>query len=125
DEETRENGEILPTASDVLYVLSLMAKGKIEKRFDKKIFDKMFEEKKPFSELFRKEDFAPISDDELIKIAENVIIGNEKAISDFLEGKEKAIAPLIGKIMKETKGRADAKKAEEALKEIICSRYKS
>ena len=125
DEETRENGEILPTASDVLYVLSLMAEGKIEKRFDKKIFDKMFEERKPFTELFNEEDFAPISYDELIKITENVISGNEKAISDFLKGKEKAIAPLIGKIMKETKGRADAKKAEEALKEIICSRYKS
>ena len=124
-EDKRETGEILPVADDVLHVLSLISDGKIEIRHDKKIFDKMFETGLSFDKLFSESDFAPLSDDELSSVAENVLIGNEKAISDFLSGKEKAIAPLIGKIMKETSGRADAKKAEEALKKLICSKYKS
>ena len=108
-----------------MHVISLISDGKIEKRHDKKIFDKMFETGLSFDKLFSESDFAPLSDKELSSVAENVLIGNEKAISDFLSGKEKAISPLIGKIMKETSGRADAKKAEEALKKLICSKYKS
>lgn len=124
-EDKRETGEILPIADDVLHVISLISDGKIEMRHDKKIFDKMFETGLSFEKLFSESDFAPLSDEELSSVAEIVLIGNEKVISDFLSGKEKAISPLIGKIMKETSGRADAKKAEEALKKLICSKYKS
>ena len=42
-----------------------------------------------------------------------------KAVSDFLSGKEKALKSLLGQIMKATKGRADARKAEAMLREAL------
>lgn len=42
----------------------------------------------------------------LIKIIQKVMAENSKAVADFRLGKEQALQYLIGKIMKETKGRA-------------------
>ncbi len=124
-EDKRECGEILPKNEDVLYVLGLISEGKIEMRHEKKIFDKMFETGKSFNELFSEKDFAPLSEDELLSTVKEAISQNEKAIDDYISGKGAALSAIIGQIMKKTGGRAEAKKAEELLKEIIGSEYKS
>jgi aspartyl-tRNA(Asn)/glutamyl-tRNA(Gln) amidotransferase subunit B len=45
--------------------------------------------------------------DELAGIVEAAMAANEQAVAQLREGKDKAIGPIIGFVMKETKGRAD------------------
>jgi len=50
-----------------------------------------------------------ISDDDKIKIVvQKVIKENQKAVDDFREGKKEVVGFLIGQVMKETKGKAEA-----------------
>ena len=45
--------------------------------------------------------------------------GNPNAVADYRGGKEKALKPLVGGVMKATRGSADAKTAEQMILEII------
>jgi len=61
-----------------------------------------------------------ISDeDELEKIAKEVIDENPKAVEDYKSGKQSAIQVLIGAVMRKTQGKADAGKVREILEELL------
>ncbi|MQG87770.1 MAG: Asp-tRNA(Asn)/Glu-tRNA(Gln) amidotransferase subunit GatB [SAR202 cluster bacterium] len=49
-------------------------------------------------------------------IVEEVIRNNEKAVNDYLSGKEVALKSLMGQVMKSTKGQADPMQATEMIK---------
>ena len=51
--------------------------------------------------------------------AKAAIAANPKAVADFKAGKEAALKSFIGGIMKQTKGRADPKLAEEVLRKLL------
>lgn len=57
--------------------------------------------------------------DELIKIINNVINNNSKAIDDYKKGYDKALKYLVGQIMKETKGQANPIIVNKLLKEKL------
>ena len=97
----------------------MVSKNEIPNNSIKKIIDNMLTTGKSFDELFSKSDFAELDVNELNKIVENVIINNSKAVNDYLGGKTKAIASLIGLVMRETKGKANAGVVEEMLKNKI------
>ena len=62
-----------------------------------------------------------LSDEQLEAACKKAVEGNPKAVADFLGGKEKAIKALIGPVMRETRGKADAQKAEALMVEMIRS----
>ena len=51
--------------------------------------------------------------------AKAAIAANPKAVADFKGGKDVALKSLVGGVMKQTKGRADAKLAEEVLRRLL------
>ena len=51
--------------------------------------------------------------------AKAAIAANPKAVADFKGGKEVALKSLVGGVMKQTKGRADAKLAEDILRKLL------
>ena len=55
-------------------------------------------------------------DDELDRVARQVIEANAKAVADYRGGKESAIQFLVGQVMRETRGRADPGDAAEMLR---------
>lgn len=57
--------------------------------------------------------------DELETIVKKVIIDNPKAIADFRGGKQKALEFLVGQIMREAKGAADAKSARDIILRVL------
>lgn len=59
------------------------------------------------------------NEEELMKIAEEVISENEKSVNDFKSGKESAIQALIGGMMRKTQGKADASVTVKVLKELL------
>jgi aspartyl-tRNA(Asn)/glutamyl-tRNA(Gln) amidotransferase subunit B len=61
-----------------------------------------------------------ISDDtQLEKICQEVIAENEKSVTDYKSGKLAAIQALIGGVMRQTKGKADAGKTKEILEKLL------
>jgi aspartyl-tRNA(Asn)/glutamyl-tRNA(Gln) amidotransferase subunit B len=60
--------------------------------------------------------------DSLGPIVDEVIENNEKAVEDYLAGKEASLKYLMGQVMKATRGQADAMQATEIIKEKLASR---
>lgn len=56
---------------------------------------------------------------ELEPIIDKVLLTSEKAVKEYKEGKEKALQSIIGKLMRETKGRANAELSKRILEEKI------
>jgi aspartyl-tRNA(Asn)/glutamyl-tRNA(Gln) amidotransferase subunit B len=62
---------------------------------------------------------AGVSDDEIAALCREAVEANPKAVATFLSGKDKAINVLFGYLMKKTAGKADTKKAEAIIRELI------
>lgn len=58
-------------------------------------------------------------DEELLKIATKVISENKKAVEDYQNGKEASLQFLLGMLMRETKGKADATVSTEIIKRLL------
>jgi aspartyl-tRNA(Asn)/glutamyl-tRNA(Gln) amidotransferase subunit B len=72
------------------------------------------------SHIIKEKDLAQSSDEEeLEKIAEQVIKDNSKSAEDYQNGKENAIKFLMGQVMKATGGRANPQTAMEVLKKML------
>ncbi len=60
-----------------------------------------------------------LSEGELISVCRRAIEANEKAVSDFLRGKDAAVKALVGAVMRETRGLADPAAAEKTLRNLL------
>lgn len=58
-------------------------------------------------------------EDELAKIAKEVIGENGKVVADYKSGRLNAVQILIGQVMKKTQGKADAQKTKEILEKLL------
>ena len=68
------------------------------------------------AEIIKDEGMAQISDEStLMKLVEEAIAKNPKAIVSYKAGKTQALGAIVGWVMKQTKGQADAKKVNEIL----------
>ena len=59
--------------------------------------------------------------DSLGPIVDEVIANNEKAVADYLGGKEVALKSLMGQVMKATRGQADPVQATEIIKDKLAA----
>lgn len=116
DDSSKENFDLPIDVSEFSKVINMVNDKVITLNNLKKVIDKMLSDKKGFDELFDKSEFSQIPDDELEEIVKRVIDDNIQAVSDYLNGKTKALAALLGMVMRETKGRADPLHTEEILK---------
>lgn len=81
--------------------------------------EKMLDSGKPVGEFISKKDMQGMDENTLREICIRAINENQAAVEAYLGGKEKAFGSIIGYIMKETKGKADAQSATVIVKEII------
>ena len=111
------NIKISPESLNELVLL--VEENKININLAKKSLGQMIETGKQVLEVIPKDFLQGISNDEVKEICEKIIKLNETAVKDYLNGKDKALKFLLGQVMKETKGKANAKLIEENLIEII------
>jgi aspartyl-tRNA(Asn)/glutamyl-tRNA(Gln) amidotransferase subunit B len=82
--------------------------GKITAAVAKDVFEQMAATGKDASIIVAESGLAQISGgDELTEIARKVIAENQRAVDDYRAGKEAALNSLMGRVMKETRGRAN------------------
>lgn len=101
-------------------LIRLVEQGTITATVAKEVFDRMAAEGTTAEAIVEAQGLAQISgSEELREVVRKVIAGNEKAVSDYRAGKEASIKFLIGQVMRETRGRANAQVAQRLLQEEL------
>ena len=114
---SKEDGKIKISPENMAEIIRLMDEGKINRSVAKTIFTKAWTEDVNIAEL-AKSLGGNLSDSELETMIEKIIEANPKAVSDYKTSSEpqKLLKWFVGQVMKESRGKANAVKAEEILK---------
>ncbi|KOA20726.1 aspartyl/glutamyl-tRNA(Asn/Gln) amidotransferase subunit B [Clostridium homopropionicum DSM 5847] len=118
-EEDKELFKVLISAKQFASLVKLLDEKKINVKMAQSTLQQMLESGKSPEEFIKAEDMEGISDADLTKLCQEAIDANPKAVEDVKAGKDKAINSMFGYIMKQTKGKADVKKAEAIIRELI------
>lgn len=118
-EEDKENFEIKTTSAQLAALVKLIDEKKIRANRAKEVLSKMLENGADVTEFIKEEDLAGLSDDDLRTLCQGAIDANPKAVEDIKNGKDKAINVMFGYVMKNSRGKADVKKAEAIIRELI------
>ena len=114
-EADKEKFETRVSAENLHALLKLLDEGKVRMNLVKSTLEKMLDSGKPASDFLSAQDLEGVSPEELDRLCAQAVEQNPKAVADYLAGKEKAVKSLVGFVMKSTRGRADAQKAEALL----------
>jgi aspartyl-tRNA(Asn)/glutamyl-tRNA(Gln) amidotransferase subunit B len=100
--------------------VTLISNKEISSKIAKVVLKEMMNSKKSPKEIIEEKNLSQMGDKEEVKnIVLEVIKENEKAVSDYKEGKEEALTFLIGKVMAKTKGRANPEEVNGVLKDVL------
>ncbi len=102
----------------ILSLLKMFRAGKITDRNAEMVIRKMVEDKKGPEEIIRKHGFGKARLD-LDSVVKNILKKNKKAVEDYKAGGEKALHFLVGQVMRETRGRADAQDIKKAVLRLL------
>jgi len=100
-------------------LISLTESKKITSSMASNALEKMLDSGKSAREFISEKDMEGIDESQLREICIKAVNENSEAVKSYSEGKEKALKSIIGYIMKETKGKADAQLATEIVLELI------
>ena len=115
----KEQFDIKVSAENMIELIKLLEDGKINMNLCKSTLDKMLETGSKATELIDESQMGGVDEGELKAICEKVVENNPKAVEDIKGGKGAAIGALIGGVMKETRGKADAQAARKIIMDLI------
>lgn len=118
-EEDKENFAIKTTSSQLAALVKLIDEKKLRANKAKEVLANMLESGKDVTEYIKADDLAGLSDDDLRALCQSAIEANPKAVEDIKSGKDKAINVMFGYVMKNSRGKADVKKAEAVIRQLI------
>lgn len=119
-EEEKERFELKFDVKAFAKLVNLRAENKINAGIQKKVLQKMLESGGAPEDYLSAEDMANVDAGAIDKLCAEAVAANERAVKDYLGGKEQALKALIGFVMKATRGKADSAAVEARLKELIC-----
>ena len=116
----QEVEDIKVTPASLAALVDMVEAGKVSNTAAKAVFEAMFETGKHPGAIVQEQGLAQISGaGELAAIVAKVIAETPQAVADYKSGKTAAISALMGKVMKETRGRANAAVVTGLLKEQL------
>lgn len=119
----KKNITILDTTLNKSRFISLINKisnKEITNKNVKDILTEIMESDKSIDEIISNNNISSITDDSyLSEVIKTIIKDNPTTVGDYLNGHDRAIKFFMGQIMKETKGKADAKLANALLLEEL------
>ena len=105
----REIGQFPLEPAHLAELARIVDEGKVTSNIGKEVFEQMVTTGKRAGEIIESSGLAQISgEDELVGAVRKVIAANPKPVEDFRAGKTAAINALLGQVMRETRGRANA-----------------
>ncbi len=101
-------------------MLQLVEAGTLSGRLAKEVLEEMLKTGRPAGEIVRERGLVQISDEAmLVTLVESVITENPGPVGDVRAGKDKAVAFLVGQVMKKTRGRANPEMVNRLLRDRI------
>lgn len=119
NESARESFDVKTTARDAAELIKLLDEKKISFGRATEVFTHMLETGLPASHFIKEEETAGLTDAELEEICRRAVTECAQASDDVRNGRDKAINVLYGFVMKNSRGRADIKKADVILRNIL------
>jgi len=111
------------TPANLAILVEKFRKRELNNNSVKQVFELMFSKGTAPEKIIEDLGLGVVSgDDSLGPIVDEVIANNEKAVNDYLGGKEVALKSLMGQVMKATRGQADPVQATEMIKEKLANR---
>ena len=120
--ETEADKEIFDVAvspEQLNELVKLLDSGKIRNNLAKATLEKMLDSGKGALEFISESDMGGLDENALLELCKQAVESNPKAVDDYKNGKEKAIKAMVGFVMKNSRGKADAAAAEQKIKELI------
>ncbi|MHB9131881.1 MAG: Asp-tRNA(Asn)/Glu-tRNA(Gln) amidotransferase subunit GatB [Armatimonadota bacterium] len=112
--------ELPITPAQVAALIALIDGGKINVNQGKQIFAEMFDTGKSPEEIVKERGFAQISDvSALEKIIDEVIAANPEPAQRYIDGEDKPLGFLVGQIMRQSKGQANAPLVNDLLRKKL------
>lgn len=119
-EEEMEVEEIQFSPVNLAKLVELTENGSINSTVAKEVFEKIFHEDINPDIYVEEHGLKTVNDEgELRRTIQQVIKENPQSVSDYQNGKEKAIGFLIGQTMKVMKGKANPEMVSSILKELL------
>jgi aspartyl-tRNA(Asn)/glutamyl-tRNA(Gln) amidotransferase subunit B len=108
------------SAPDLAQLLKLIGDGTISGKIAKTVFDEMAKSGKPPRQIVEEKGLVQITDTDAIDdVVAKVISSNPKEVAAYKNGKTKLLGFFVGQVMKETRGKANPKMANEILKRYL------
>lgn len=118
-EKDKESFEVAVSPAQLNELVKLLEDKKIQNNLAKKTLEKMLDTGKPCTEFIDESDLGGVDDSALVTMCQNAIAANPNAVADYKGGKEKALMSLLGNVMKQSRGKADAQAVKAKLIELI------
>ncbi|MFA5805699.1 MAG: Asp-tRNA(Asn)/Glu-tRNA(Gln) amidotransferase subunit GatB [Melioribacteraceae bacterium] len=116
-------GQFPVSAENLGKLIKMINENIISGKIAKEIFPEMLKTNQDPNEIVKENNLVQITDSSEIESAiDKILTANPKQIEEFLNGKDKVIGFFVGKIMKETKGKANPRIVNELLKSKLESR---
>ncbi|PSR21262.1 MAG: Asp-tRNA(Asn)/Glu-tRNA(Gln) amidotransferase GatCAB subunit B [Sulfobacillus acidophilus] len=88
-------------------LLTLIDQGTLSGRMAKEVLEAMFATQKSAADIVKERGLSQITDVAAVgAVVESVLTSHPAVVADYLSGKEKALAYLVGQVMKATRGQA-------------------
>ncbi|MBC6135132.1 Asp-tRNA(Asn)/Glu-tRNA(Gln) amidotransferase subunit GatB [Listeria booriae] len=114
--EQKELADTKLTPDNLAGMIALIEKGTISSKIAKKVFRELITNGGDAEEVVKAKGLVQISDEgELRTIISGILDQNEQSVTDFKNGKDRAVGFLVGQVMKATKGQANPTMVNEIL----------
>ncbi len=101
-------------------LLSLVDSGAISGKMAKDILEKVYKTGTSPKEIVETEGLSQVSDEDTLRtLCNEVLTENPKEVEKYKAGKTKVLGFLVGQVMRKTKGKANPKKVNELLVELL------
>ena len=118
-EADKEAFLVKTSAEQLNEMCRLLESGKLKNNLAKTVLEKMLDTGKPVTDFVSESDMAGLDDATLTQYCQNAIAAMPAAANDYRNGKEKALMAILGNVMKQSRGRADAAAVTAKLKELL------
>lgn len=108
------------SAANLAELIALVESGKISRTQAKTVFEHMYKTGEKAGALVEKLGLSQVSDEgQLFAWAQEAINETPKAVADFKKGNRAAVGALVGAVMRKSKGKANPKRMNEILVELL------
>jgi aspartyl-tRNA(Asn)/glutamyl-tRNA(Gln) amidotransferase subunit B len=116
----KELTELNVTVADICEIENLVQTEALTDKLARAVLDGLINKEGSVSEIIQKRQLIVLSDDaSLIPVIQAAILANPDIVEKVKAGKLQALGPILGAVMKETQGKADAAKVRSlVLKEL-------